>query len=179
MKTYNFIFLIISGIFMSACIQSTGSKEDTNADQEVKPIVLQELFSSIDAEKIMGEPVHLIDSSTISQSDVLMYKCGYKGNSEDVKSRKTGTVYFLIEQYKQVSEAQKKYSFIRSANEKNGITVLDDLGDEAYFHTDGENFYFIMVRKGPRVFNMKVNKITSKTSQEEFRLIARKITSAL
>ncbi len=64
------------------------------------------------------------------------------------------------------------------ANEDHGISVMD-LGDESYFHTDSVNFYFIMVRKNRKVFNMKVNKITSFTSPEQFKLVARKITDAL
>lgn len=132
-----------------------------------------------DAEKILGEPAHLTDSSTTTTADALTYHCAYAANSKDKKTEKTGNVYFLFEHYNQVASAQKKYSFIKTANQDHGINVLDDLGDEAYFHTDKENFYFIMVRKGRKVFNMKVNKITSTTSLDEFNLVAKKITDAL
>jgi len=72
-----------------------------------------------------------------------------------------------------------KYHDIKTANEDHeGITTLTDLGDEAYFHTDSENFYFIMVRKGVIVFNMKVNKITSLTSRDEFNNVAQVITDS-
>ena len=57
--------------------------------------------------------------------------------------------------------------------------MIHDLGDEAYFHSDGENFYFILVRKGLKMIRMKVNKITSNTSVAEFNRVARKITEAL
>lgn len=50
------------------------------------------------------------------------------------------------------------------------------MGDEAYFQ-GSENFHFIMVRKGDRIFVMKVNKITSKTSLDEFMLTAKNIAN--
>jgi hypothetical protein len=137
------------------------------------------LLTLSDAEKIVGEPAHLSDSSTTTKAGDLVYSCAYTANSKDNKTGKTGVIYFLFEHYKQVASAQKKYTFIKTANENHGIKVLEGLGDEAYFHTDGENFYFIMVRKGAKVFNMKVNKITSTTSLDAFNLVAKKITDAL
>ena len=53
------------------------------------------------------------------------------------------------------------------------------MGDEAYFHSDGQNFYFIIVRKGEKMFRIKVNKITSTTSLKEFNMIAKNITASL
>ena len=148
-------------------------------NQDAKPLSLNSLLTLSDAEKILGEPAHLDDSSNQYKEDALVYQCSYKANSEDAKSKRTGSLYFLVEQYKEVASAQKKYSFIKTANENHGIKVLHHLGDEAYFHSDGENFYFVMVRKGKKVFNMKVNKITSTTSLEAFNAIAEKITRAL
>lgn len=44
---------------------------------------------------------------------------------------------------------------------------------EAYFHRDGSNFLFVLVRKGTLLFRIKVNKITSLTSKEAFMEISR------
>lgn len=131
-----------------------------------------------DAEMILGEPAHLSDSSTSASGEALFYHCAYTANSKDGKSGKTGVVYFLFEIYNDVAPAQKKYTTIMKANEDHGISVME-LGDESYFHTDSVNFYFIMVRKNNKVFNMKVNKITSFTSIQQFKLVAKKITDAL
>jgi hypothetical protein len=148
-------------------------------NQSVKSISPENLLLLPDAEKILGEKGQLSNSSTKTTSEVTTYRCAYTANSKEQKKGKTGNVYFLFENYNQVDSARKKYSFIKTANEKHGIKVIDNLGDEAYFHTDKENFYFIMVRKGNKVYNMKVNKITSTTSLVEFNLIAKKITEAL
>jgi hypothetical protein len=138
------------------------------------------VFTLPDAEKVLGEPAHLSDSASTVSKDVSRFSCAYSANAKDEKTGMTGVIYFLSEHYADLSAAQKKYSSIKKANENHeGIKVLNDIGDEAYFHTDGENFYFIMVRKGLTVFNMKVNKITSNTSLEQFHLIAKKITAAI
>jgi len=137
------------------------------------------LFTLSDAEKILGEQAHLTDSSSATKENTFTYQCAYFANVKDLKSEKTGCIYFLVEQYAQLSSAKEKYSFIKTANENHGIKVLHDTGDEAYFHSDRQNFYFIMVRKGNIVFNMKVNKITGNTSLDEFNRIAKKITDAL
>jgi hypothetical protein len=59
------------------------------------------------------------------------------------------------------------------------LKTLNDRGDEAYFHSDNKNFYFVMVRNGAAVFNLKVNKITANTSLVNFNRVAAEITSAL
>jgi len=138
------------------------------------------LFTKSDAEKILGEQAHLTDSSSAMKVDTLEYKCAYTANSKDLKTGKTGVVYFLFEQYARLSSAKNAYSSIRTANENHeGVKTLHDIGDEAYFHSDGQNFYFILARKGEKMFRIKVNKTTSTTSLEEFNLVAKNITAAL
>lgn len=186
MTTY--LYLTTMSIILLRCSQPSALNNYNNHQLTETTAKINQLQSSThpgslltlsDAEKIMGEPLHLTDTATNHHSGLLTYHCAYKANAEDIKSKKTGAIYFLIEYYNQVVSAQKKYTSIKTANQNHGIKVVDDLGDEAYFHTDRENFYFIMVRKGMKVFNMKVNKITSTTSLEEFNLIAKKITDAL
>lgn len=143
-------------------------------------LYLGNLFTLSDAEKILGEEAVLSDSSSTNTIKLSTFNCAYTAKEKDPKSGKTGNVYVLIEKYKDVSEAKKKYSYIKKANESHeGIKVLEDLGEEAYFHSDTENFYFIMVRNGSYVFNMKVNKITSKTSLEEFMDVAKDLNYEL
>ncbi len=149
------------------------------------------LFTLSDAEKILGEQAHLIDSTSkskgedsryidsisIVKKDAATYSCGYMANSEDKKTGKTGVVYFGFEQYPQVSSAKKVYSFYKRANVNAiGFEELHDIGDEAWF---GSSPLFVYVRKGDKIFVIKVNKMTSKTSLNQFNLIARKIAETL
>jgi hypothetical protein len=175
----NTLALILAVLLGSGCTGTTRSK--TTEDQKVALIGVNELFTSDDARKIVGEPVHLEDSSTAHSGDaVITHHVSYKANNVDAKSGKTGAIYILIERYRELPHAQSKYSNIKKANEDHeGIKVLDDLGDEAYFHSDGENFLFIMARKDGNVLTMKVNKITSFTSRSEFDRVAKKLISQL
>jgi hypothetical protein len=137
-------------------------------------------FSKSDAEKILGEKAYLSDSSSTIKKDTLEIKTAYTANSKDKITGKTGVIYFMIEEYIHDSSAKNAYHFIKVANENHeGVKIINDMGDEAYFHSDGQNFYFILVRKGKIMFRAKVNKITSHTSLKEFNRISKKISDDL
>lgn len=137
------------------------------------------LFSLQDAEKILGEPAQLGDSATNIKNGIVIYSCSYIAKANDMETGKNGAIYFMLEEYVQIDSVKKTYSSIKTSNEHSGIKTLNDLGDEAYFHSDNENFYFILVRKGTKMVRMKVNKITTNTSLEEFNAIAVKITDKM
>ena len=184
----NRIVIKIIGLIITfsilACNRSSRSAVQSKEDTVSKTITqndiakLTNIFTLADAEKILGEPASLTDSSTKKGKEVVFYKSSHTANSKDTKG-KTGNVYFMIEDYEQVSSAHKVYSSIKRSNEDSGIKTLEGPGDEAYFHTDNENFYFILVRKGTKIIRIKVNKITEHTSLEEFNRVAGAITMAL
>ena len=188
------LFFMIACFIMAACSRTTKPDDNNgqsnlaekhaesiaakNSPPDTKSIERSRFLTLADAEKIMGEPMHVIDTATIIGAESLTYQCSYKANEVDPKTQVTGAIYFLLQSYNELSGAQERYAFIKKANEDHGIKELSDLGDEAYFHTDGSNFYFVMVRKGVNVFNIKVNKITSTTSLEAFNEVARQIAGA-
>jgi|GEM_PF-1271465 len=187
-------FLMVS-VMIATCSLSTkpgGDKSQAGSSEIIvdspaakksfpntKAIPHSHFLTLADAQKIMGEPAHLIDSTTTIGTDETSYQSAYQADEVDAKTQKTGAIYFILQGYNELSAAQKRYSSIKDANKDHGIKELTGLGDEAYFHTDNENFYFIMVRKGINVFNIKVNKITSKTSLDAFNKVAREITADL
>src|SRR4026208_2196466 len=85
------------------------------------------LFSLADAEKIMGEPGRLVDSETVAagvgrgsrpkgsgwhiKKTASFYGCAYEANKKDEKSGRTGKVYFLVEEYPNISSASTVYSY--------------------------------------------------------------------
>lgn len=154
----------------------TGATEHLSDTDIINP---RELFTKADADKIMGQQTHLTDSSSKVEAHISTYLCGYKADVGDGNTGKTGAIYFLFEQYRKIADAKKQYSDIMQANKSHGIESIGDLGDEAYYHTDGANFYFIMVRKGKNVFNVKVNKITSTTSLDEFKRTVNRIATSI
>jgi len=152
----------------------------TKSSHEKNSFLNRVYFSKSDAEKILGEKAFLSDSSSTIKKDTLECKSAYTTYSKDQKTGKTGVIYFMIEQYNQDISAKNAYNSIKVANENHaGVKIVHDMGDEAYFHSDGRNFYFILVRKGKIMFRMKVNKITSYTSLNEFNLISKKISDSL
>ncbi len=192
-------------VFTNSCSQpSTRSGDDkversrdtvtkSKLNHQLLSTDIRNLFTLPDAEKILGEPAHLTDTgSTIKgvaskysvndsvstiKRDASTYRCAYVANSKDKKTGRTGIVYFLFEQYPQVSSAMEVYSYYKRANENNpGFNELHDLGDEAWFASSP---LFVYVRKGDKIFVMKVNKMTSMTSFDEFNLVAKHITAAL
>jgi hypothetical protein len=150
------------------------------------------LFTLSDAEKILGEPAHLADSGStvpgqVSKSSVndsvlpikkmaRSYKCAYEANVEDKKTGRTGKVYFLFEQYPQISSAATVYSYYKRSNQTHpGFKERHDLGDEAWSGNSPVSAYG---RKGNILFGVKVNKMTSHTSSEGFNQVVKKIAAA-
>ena len=178
---------------MPACNRTSVHDAAAQALQEKKEVALNttappppddsipksQVMSLADAEKILGERAHETERAAEIKDDTSFYRCTYMADIIDTKTGKTGAIYFMIEKYRNELAAQKNYSSIKAANENHGIKVLDKLGDEAYFHSDRKNFYFILVRKGKKMFRIKVNKITSHTSLDEFNSFAGKLTEKL
>ncbi len=130
------------------------------------------LLSLEEAEKILGQKTILKEKNLKIENDVLIYNINYIATTKDSKTEKTGSIYFMYEKYDTIETAKKSYLEIKKANQTHErLKILENTGDEAYFHSDKENFYFVLVRKDEKMFRIKVNKITSKTSLDEFNLI--------
>jgi hypothetical protein len=153
------------------------AQEDSAVVKQKPKFIRDTLFTIHTAERILGQSAFLSQREWSNKPNNRVYLSGYSAFQKD-KDR-TGTVYFLIEQFNDDISAHQHYINTKIANAKNGIKTLRDLGNEGYFHTDNENFYFIMARKGNKVFNIKVNKITSHTSLADFNEVAREIAGAI
>ena len=191
---YNFLLILIALCFLGCTEEKTsGWNEDSDPDSVVaipelvidtippSPLEISsnELFTIDDAEKILGEKCHLKDSSTSVIDGVLTFKSTFEGDITQNGYNRAGVVYFMFEEYKYGAAAHKVYEEIKTSNEKNGIKTLSGFGDEAYFHSDFENFYFFLGRKGPRMIRVKVNKITSTTQKDNFMVVCKTIVDFL
>jgi hypothetical protein len=187
----HFFYIVIISLIVGACGDSSEpvkQKSDESMAEVVAGEIVNEVSSSVnngnlltlaDAEKILGEPAYLKDSSSTRNNNAYTFSSSYMATARDPENGKTGAIYFLYEKYNDDAAAHKKYLDIKTANADNGIKERGDLGDEAYFHSDGTNFYFMMIRKGPYVLTMKVNKITRKTSLDEFNKVAGELVQRL
>ena len=202
-KILNISALLALGLANICLQQSSESFNDAAARSPVFTAIkvsdsvplakIKSMFILGAAEKILGEPAHLVDSvSTAAGSrrenspndSVLPIKrtasswgCAYEANAEDKKTGRTGKLFFKIEQYPSISSAMAVYSFYKRSNETHpGFKVRHDLGDEAWF---GNSPFSVYVRKGNKIFGIKVNKMTSRTSLDGFNLVIKKIAGLI
>ena len=151
------------------------------------------LFTLSDAEKILGEPAHLVDSGFTAagaarenspHDSVLPIKrtasswaCEYEANAEDTKTGRTGKLFFKIEQYPDISSAMTVYSYYKRSNETHpGFKEFHDIADEGW---TGNSPVSVYMRKGNKISGIKVNKPTSKTSTKGFNEVVKKVAAAL
>jgi hypothetical protein len=119
------------------------------------------------AEQILGESAHLEDASAYLVGNTKTYESTYLADVLDDATGKTGAMYFMYEEYETLQAASLSYESIRSANERApGVESLFGVGDEAYFHSDGTNFLFVLSRSENKLFRIKVSKTTSHTNKD-------------
>ena len=168
--------------FFSSCNKTPGRNGNNvpctiQTDSAAKASTLLSLSF---AEKIMGEAGKLTCNTFIKKGDTLEYKCDYTALSQDEISGKTGKLYFMYEVYGNVAAAENAYTSISRANSGHeGVEIVPDLGDEAYYHSDRTNFYFFLVRKNKKMFRLKLNKVTTQSSESEFKEVTRLIVGKI
>ena len=127
-----------------------------------------------EAESILGEPAILKERKSDTLNEMYTSKSTFTAKEIDAKTQKQGILYYMFERYKTEEEARKTIqTFIKSNKKHKGFELLTAYGDEAFFHTDKQNFCLIVVRKDNKMIRLKVNKVTSKTSFEALRKIGK------
>ena len=168
-----YVFSCLAAMLFLSCCGASKPGEVVPASA-----IADTFFTIEDAEKILGQSVYATERNISEGEGAASYKSAYKANQPDA-AEKTGNVYYMLEVYSDADAAHKQYKDMKRSNQDNGILLLDGLGDEAYFHSDNVNFYFILVRKGERMMRMKVNRITSYTSLDAFHAVAKNITGRM
>ena len=126
-----------------------------------------------EAERILGESCQLKESISSLENGGHKYKSTFVANPTDEKIDRKVALNFIFESYKAEIDAKKTFATFKESNQSYaGFELLANLGDEAFFHSDNNNFYLIIARKGNEMIRLKVNKITTKTSLTELKKIA-------
>lgn len=129
-----------------------------------------------DAEKILGQKATLVENKTENRDTVIRYTSVYTTSV----NQQVSNLNYLLETYKTAAVSEKMFSTIGAQNRVlSGQQQINDIGDQALFHTDGKNFCILIVRKGNVLIRIKVNKITGKTNIEALKQVARKLAEAL
>jgi hypothetical protein len=179
MQIYNgYVFVAMSLLF--ACSHSSNTPDQPGIIETDSNAIASKLLTLAYAERIMGEPAALTGNTSATKVDTLEYRCDYTALARDLGTHKTGKLYFMYEVYANVTSAKNAYSSIYESNRaQQGVQVVPGLADEAYYHTDGKNFYFFLVRKGAKMFRMKLNKVTIHSSEIQFKEVAKQIAEAI
>ena len=149
-------------------------------DVNLKPGKTHDCLSQESAEKVLGQ--HAVnDGSTSTVKDgVKRYDCTFTAEAADPKNGRLGHLYYTLEEFSDVASAHNVYDNIVTGNARNpGHSLLRDTGDEAWYHSDGENFSLIVMRKNKNLVRVKVNKLTSFTSQEALKETMRQLADEL
>lgn len=144
------------------------------------PSFFVELISKSDAEEILGQPVKLSSEKKELKDGMPRNSISYTGLTNDEKTNRSVNLYCIITNYTDVTLAKKAYAeIIKSNMSMPGQTPLQNIGNEAWYHTDNENFCYLLVRKNEHLLAIKVNKLTKKFSFPELKKVVEKIVLGL
>ena len=137
-------------------------------------------MSFSEAEKILGTKVELVANSRISTAEKTRFECTYRAIEKDKTSGKDINLFFLVEESSTEAQAKQVYARIWESNKNHqGIEVLSGIGDEAYYHSDRQNFHFLMARKGKFSIRFKIAKASETTSPEELKAFTKRVVEQL
>lgn len=127
-----------------------------------------------EAEQILGESAVLKERTSDNKTDYYVSKTTFSAKEIDAKNQKQANLYYMVERFKNEEEATKTIqTFIKGNQEQKGFELLTAYGDEAFFHTNKDNFCLLVIRKNNKMIRIKVNKLTSKTSLDALRKIGK------
>jgi hypothetical protein len=134
-------------------------------------------LSEAEASRILGQPVERMESTVAErEGGVERFTCIFTATTEDPKTHKKGNLYYMLEVYADSAAAHKTYTEIVASNvHMPGQHTLANLGREAWEHTDRENFYLVLVRERNMLLRIKINKLTSMTSQKDLQDVVREV----
>ncbi|HVE57464.1 MAG TPA: hypothetical protein VNB22_11595 [Pyrinomonadaceae bacterium] len=136
-------------------------------------------LSFAEAEKILGGKVELVTNSWTFTTDITRFDCTYRAVEKDKASGKDINLYFSFEQQDQNATVEKAREVFASTYRKINepdifVGKLSGVGDEAFLISNPPNFHFMMVRKGTKIFRIKLNKAGKGTSLEELKTFMKK-----
>jgi len=125
--------------------------------------------------KILGEPVKLMRDTSSTQNGVSQKIQEFIALKKDAVSGKTGNLYYMMETYPKAEPASKLLNEFLESNRRGGAKSVSGIGDEAFTHTDNQNFMLIIARKKNVLIRLKINKLTSVASTSELIKAAKRL----
>jgi hypothetical protein len=157
-----FILLITACVFQDTAVESAAAK----------PVACH-FFSYANAEKLLGQNITGADSDEKSENGSRRWGCTFSTASGEAGPR----LFFLLIKDASEETARTEFEKIRVSNKKHaGFEEWPGVGDEAVVHTDGQNFQFLMVRKGANTIRVKVHPSKGVSLDELKAIIASLVT---
>lgn len=176
-------FLVALLLFTFSCGESTGAPTaaDTSLPDTIPGGTIKDsdLFGVQDAQWMIQAGAQRTESSHNQRPGRYTLNMTFTAIHPD-ENGDTANVYFMFTEFDNIDSAKSSYDGIARANaDHEGIEQLEGYGDEAYFHSDGENFYFLLMRKGHKEVRLKLNKIISTSTRDNFLAMAKKVAGKL
>lgn len=131
-------------------------------------------------EQIIGMPARLIDIKQETRPNVRRETTSYSALDKDPRSKQAVNLYYLKENYDNAELANTTFDAILADNRGlTGQAPITDLGDEAWLHSDQQNFILLMVRKKNQLIRIKINKLPPGFSSKDLLAAGRQIVAAL
>lgn len=180
-KWFLLLLVILPCFISSRVIQKTeGNDNQAGLCEKLKPC---QLLTQADAERILGQPVHLTGDTSELKGEVRQCGCTYTGVAKDPSSGQDINLYFSFEQKESSPSAEQAQRVMSSTKSENAhdapIKDLSGIGDEAFLLGANPDVHFIMARKGAVVIRLQIKLATEKTSFEELKSFASKVAKRL
>jgi len=180
------LFLLIPAVTLTIRCYAQSNLPEPTADSDVTPKYdsdwyISNFISFTEAQKIIQQPVYIKDSLWKYSNynyGYLRYAFTYNAKSMDSITKTRSSLFFSLEQYQQLALAKKTFNDIKALNQKSDkYTALTEPGDEAFLVKDVLAHPFIVIRKGNRIYKLRMLYVTGQIANDELMLLAKKIVA--
>jgi hypothetical protein len=164
----NALFVFV--FFVTACVFQNAAAETAAA----KPYACN-FFTYANAEKLLGQKLTAADSDEMAENGSRRWGCTFSTTAGESGPR----LFFLLIKDASEEAARAEFEKVRASNKKHaGFEEWPEVGDEAVVHTDGQNFQFLMARKGANTIRVKVAN-SKDVSLDELKAVTALLTAKL
>lgn len=178
MKTW-LISIAAVVLVSAACCKSPPAFHDTFTRPQIdwRPNLVLNVGK---AERILGNPSRLEKVSSYLDDGTRVYQSAFRDDWIDPETHKTGTLYYMYEEYESSDAAR---SFLDSTLMENHINPGDGIrmegGAELHYLKGGNVIRMVMILKENHLIRLKVNQLTDRYNLAEFQKVAGELANQL
>lgn len=174
------LMLMLSSICLSGYSKPQQNNPLRSNDLSDTSVIFNAAPTKVEVEKILGQAASLTDQKKEIKDNFIKRSLTYTCLENELETNRPINLHYILTKYTDSTLARNAYDDILKSNHNMpGQTSLTGFGNQAWYHSDNENFSVIIVRKGDKLLLMKINKMTRKFSKEELKKVTKRITSDL